>query len=97
MKIAAENSEFWIGNTDKDKLKKSRIFIDKLEMLTDLCVHKPNRVIDFDDKKKKKDEDEEEEQQDDSLEFLNLTELGQEWDNEDPKICSDEETNDQKN
>jgi hypothetical protein len=97
MKNDAENSEFWIGITEKDKLKKSRIFIDKLEMLTDLCVYKPNRVIDFDDKKKKKDEDDEEEQQDDEFEFLNLTELGQEWDNEDPKICSDEETNDQKN
>jgi hypothetical protein len=27
-------------------------------MLTDLSIHKPDRVIDIDDKKKKKDEDE---------------------------------------
>ena len=85
MKNDAENSQFWIGITEKDKLKKSRNFIDKLEMLTDLCVYKPNRVIDFDD-------------EDDEEEYLNLTELiGQEWDTEDPKICSDEEITDQKN
>lgn len=47
--------------------------------------------MDFEDKKKKKDDDEEEEDKKDDFEFLNLTELTQEWDNEDPKICSDEE------
>jgi len=67
-------------------------------MLTDLCIFKPNRVIDIDDKKQKKnDEDDIEEEGEDEFEFLNLTELVQEWDNEDAKICTDEETSDEKN
>jgi hypothetical protein len=78
MKKDAENSEFWIGINNppaQAELKKSRNFIDRLEFLTDLCVFKPNRVIDFDDKKKKKDEDDDEEAAADEFEFLNLTEL----------------------
>ena len=50
----AERAEFWIGLNDKKCLIKARRFIDGLEMLTDLCIFKPNRVIDIDDKKKKK-------------------------------------------
>ena len=97
MKKEAENSEFWIGQTDLSCLKKARFFIDKLEMLTDLCIYRPNRVIDVDEKKKKKHDDEDDEEEKDEFEFLNLTDLQQEWDNEDPKICIDEEVNDEKN
>ena len=93
MKKEAEASEFWIGDTAQENLKRARQFIVILEMLTDLCVYNPKRVIETDDKKKKKDDDEDEE---DEFEFLNLTELVQDWDNEDPKICTDEETNDEK-
>lgn len=77
MKLDAQKAETWIGKTDRKHLKKARLFIDKLEMLTDLCVYRTNRVIDVEDKKKKKNEDEMEEQEEkeDSLEFLNLTEL----------------------
>jgi hypothetical protein len=45
----------------------------------------------------KKNEDdllEEEEEKNDVFEFLNLTELFNEWDNEDQRVCSDEEMND---
>lgn len=67
-------------------------------MLTDLCVYRPNRNIDVDDKKKKKTDDlDDEEEDEDEFEFLNLTELESEWDNEDPKVCTDEEESDQKN
>jgi hypothetical protein len=97
MKKEAENSEFWIGQTDLSCLKKARFFIDKLEMLTDLCIYRPNRVIDVDEKKKKKHDDDDDEEEKDEFEFLNLTDLQQEWDNEDPKICIDEEVNDEKN
>jgi hypothetical protein len=57
----AENAEFWCGNTEKKNLIKARRFIDGLDMLTDLCIYKPNRVIDIDDKKKKKKSDEDDE------------------------------------
>lgn len=75
MKKDAENSEFWIGQTDLGCLKKARTFIDKLEMLTDLCIYRPNRVIDIDDKKKKKTDDDDDEDEKDEFEFLNLTDL----------------------
>lgn len=96
MKRSAENAEFWMGVAEREELKTARKFIEKLEMLTDLCVWVENRVIDFEDKKKKSDDDDEEEEKEgeDEFEFLNLTELLQEWDNEDPKVCTDEEQND---
>jgi len=94
----AERAEFWIGLSDTKNLIKARRFIDGLEMLTDLCIYKPNRVVDVDDKKKKKkDDDEDEDAENEQHEFLNLSELRQEWDNEDPKVCNDEEVNDKKN
>ena len=70
-------------------------------MLTDLCIFDADRIVDVkDDKKKKNDDEIEEEGEDENVEpeFLNLSELYQEWDNEDPKInCNDEEESDQKN
>lgn len=69
-------------------------------MLTDLCIYKPNRVIDLDEQKPKKDDEDHEDDEkaaEDEFEFLNLTELVAEWDNEDMKICTDEEINEEKN
>jgi hypothetical protein len=59
-------------------------------------------VFDIDDKKdkkKKKDDDilENDEDQDDDFEFVNVTELLEEWDNEDPKVNPDDESNEEKN
>ena len=75
MKKQAEEGEFWIGIDEIPELKRARLFIDKLEMLTDLCIYRPNRVIDVDDKKKKKNDDDDEEEDKDECDFLNLTEL----------------------
>jgi hypothetical protein len=58
----AESSDLWIGISDTPSLKKARIFIDNLEMLTDLCIYRPNRVVDYDEKKKKKSDDQENEE-----------------------------------
>ena len=72
-------------------------------MLTDLCVYNPNRVIEVEEKKKKKkdealmNEDEEGENDENDINFLNLSELLQEWDNEDPKVCDEDEKPDEKN
>ena len=99
MKKMAENAEFWMGMKQKENLKKARIFIDKLNFITDLCVYRQHRVIDIDEGKKKKHDDdlmEMENEDEDELEFLNLTELIQEWDNEDCKVCTDDEVNDDK-
>lgn len=99
MKQDADNSETWIGKTEKRHLRTARFFIDKLDMLTDLCVVRANRFIDLDDgkKKKKNDDGDEEEAEAEESGFLNLTELVADWDNEDPRVCNDEELNDIKN
>ena len=44
-------------------------------MLTDLCIYRPNRVIDVEEKKKKKHDDDDDEEEKDEFEFLNLTDL----------------------
>lgn len=59
-------------------------------MLSELCIYNPDRVVDTDDKKGGGDDDE-------ADEFLNLSELRQEWDNEDPRVTDDDEKNDHKN
>jgi hypothetical protein len=46
-----------MGKNDEESLRKSCIFISKLEMLSELCVVNPDRVIDLEDKKKKKKND----------------------------------------
>ena len=93
MKKDADGSEFWMGKTEKENLKKAKVFIKNLEMLTDLCVFNPNRVIEVDDKKKKKKADDhvegEDEGEEDEFEFMDLSEMQQEWDNEDPQVCDD--------
>jgi len=67
-------------------------------MITDLCYYKPDRVVDIDEKKNKDDiEVEDLEDGSDGFEFLNLTELFNEWDNEDQKICSEDDIMDEKN
>lgn len=89
----AENGESWCGIIDDDEcLKRARIFIRRLEKLTELCIFNPNRKLDIDDKKKKVDDDDAEEGDENKEEFdyLNLSELKQLWDNEDPKICEDD-------
>ena len=76
MKKDVESCEFWLGIESHEGLKSSRSFIDRLTALSDLFIHKENRVVDRgnkkdDGKKKKKTTGEEEE----NFEFLNLSEL----------------------
>ena len=100
LKKRADESDEWLGQSEHSALKTARQFIDRIEMLTDLCIYKPNRVIDLDEQKPKKDDEDHEDDEkaaEDEFEFLNLTELVAEWDNEDMKICTDEEINEEKN
>ena len=100
LKKKADESDEWLGQGEKSCLKIARQFIDRIEMLTDLCIYKPNRQIDLDEQKPKKedeDHDDEDKAAEDEFEFLNLSELQEEWDNEDMKVCTDEEVNEEKN
>jgi len=100
MRKEGENAESWMGNSeDEELLTRARQFIRRLEKITELCVFNPDRKLDLDDKKKKKNDDDEEDEEGgkDQFEYLNLTELRQLWDNEDPKICDEDEKADTKN
>jgi hypothetical protein len=50
LKKKADESDEWLGQSEHQALKTARLFIDRVEMLTDLCIYKPNRVIDIDEK-----------------------------------------------
>ena len=49
MKREGDNAEFWLGFTGKDELKKSRNFMERFDMLADLCVKKTESPYDFTD------------------------------------------------
>lgn len=49
MKKNAENAEFWLGYNSQEALITSRSMIDKFDILTDLCVKREERNIDFGD------------------------------------------------
>jgi hypothetical protein len=49
MKREGDNAEFWLGFTGKDELKKSRNFMERFDMLADLCVKKAESPYDFTD------------------------------------------------
>lgn len=49
MKREADNAEFWLGNSGKSELMKSRNFMERLDMLSDLCVKKETSPYDFTD------------------------------------------------
>ena len=49
MKREADNAEFWLGFTGKPELQKSRNFMERLDMLADLCVKKTTSPYDYAD------------------------------------------------
>lgn len=90
----AEIGENWMGIVETGQLTQARIFIRRIEKLTELCIYNPDRKIETDDKKKNDDDEDANEEAGENKEefgeYLNLTELKQLWDNEDPKICDDD-------
>jgi hypothetical protein len=93
MNKVADNAEFWLGKDDTESLRTANKFMNELTFMTDLCLYNPDRIIDFEEKKKNDDDAEEEQEE----EFLNVSELLADWDNEDPKICNDDMVSDSKN
>jgi hypothetical protein len=49
MKREGDNAEFWLGFTGSDELKKSRNFMERFNMLADLCIKKTESPYDFTD------------------------------------------------
>lgn len=90
MRKIADNSDMWMGLNDDNSLKTTRSFIDKLQGLTDLCIKNENRVLDFGGAENGKKEDEE-------FEFLNLSELKDQWDDEDMRVLNQDELVDSHN
>jgi len=91
MRREAEDAGLWMGKTEEVCLKQTRRFIDRLTALTSLCVKAENRVLGFGkgDEVPKKDEKKEEEV--DEFEFLNVSELCEQWDNEDKKVIDEDD------
>ena len=91
MKKDAESCEFWLGQSDEKSLKMARSFIDRLQTMIDLCLYNENRVIEAQDEKKK------DEPVDAEFEFLNLTDLKEDWDDEDMQVCTPDTRTDEQN
>lgn len=49
MKRIADNAEFWLGLQGRQELQKARNFMERLEMLADLCEKKQSSPYDFTD------------------------------------------------
>ena len=49
MKREADNAEFWLGFTGRNELMKARNFMERFDMLADLCVKKSESPYDFTD------------------------------------------------
>ena len=47
MKKDAENAEFWFGFSDEQALLRQRNIIDKLDMLSELCIKKKRHLIGY--------------------------------------------------
>ena len=54
----AEVGENWMGIVENEELTQARIFIRRIEKLTELCIYNPDRKIETDDKKKTDDDEE---------------------------------------
>lgn len=59
--------------------------------MIDLCLYNENRVIEAQDEKKK------DEPVDAEFEFLNLTDLKEDWDDEDMQVCTSDTRTDEQN
>jgi|LauGreDrversion4_2_1035121.scaffolds.fasta_scaffold17674_8 hypothetical protein len=49
MKRVADNAEFWMGLSSKNEAMKARNFMERLDMLSSLCVQNSSSVYDFGD------------------------------------------------
>lgn len=49
MKREADNAEFWLGFQGRNELMKSRNFMERFDMLADLCVKKTESPYDYTD------------------------------------------------
>ncbi len=49
MKRIADNAEFWMGLSSKNEAMKARNFMERLDMLSSLCVQNASSVYDFGD------------------------------------------------
>lgn len=49
MKQIADNAEFWLGIPEQKELLQARNFMERLEMLADLCIKKPLSPYNFTD------------------------------------------------
>ena len=100
MSDQATESDEWLGESNPTALKLSMGFINKMEMLIDLCTFVEDRVFETDNKKKSDESEEDEDEEEGEAKSdgdMNFDILEEEWDNEDNKIINEDEVNEVKN
>lgn len=110
MKREGDNAEFWLGFTNKDELKKSRNFMERFDMLSDLCIKKGESPYDFTDYihltksivrsevtklVQKRGKKQGSASESESSVLNDVSEMTADWEDDDTKIINDEEETDE--
>jgi hypothetical protein len=110
MKREGDNAEFWLGFASTDELKKSRNFMERLDMLSDLCVKKAESPYDFTDNARltksivrsevaklvqKRGKKQGGGSESEASVLNNVSEMTADWEDDDTKIINDDEETDE--
>lgn len=93
MSDQATESDDWLGESGNAAMKLSMGFINKMEMLIELCTYVEDRVFETDNKKKSNESDEDDEEEEGEAKSdgdMNFDILQEDWDNEDNKIIDED-------
>ena len=112
MKREGDNAEFWLGMANTDELKKSRNFMERLDMLADLCVKKAESPYDFTDNTRltnsirrsevaklvqKRGKKQGGSSGTEASVLNNVSEMTADWEDDDTRVVNDEEETDEQN
>jgi len=112
MKREGDNAEFWLGMANTDELKKSRNFMERLDMLADLCVKKAESPYDFTDNARltnsirrsevaklvqKRGKKQGGSSGTEASVLNNVSEMTADWEDDDTRVVNDEEETDEQN
>ena len=111
MKREGDNAEFWLGFTSNEELRKSRNFMERFDMLSDLCTKKAESPYDFTDKPRltksivksevakliQKRGKKPGSSENEAAVLKDTSEMIADWEDDDPKIVNEEEETDEQN
>lgn len=113
MKREADNAEFWLGLQGRNELMKSRNFMERFDMLADLCVKKAQSPYDFSDNarltrsiqksevakliKKRGRAGAKGQTENETAVLSDVSEMLADWEDDDTRVTQEEEENDELN